>query len=160
MSDLGLISADRLLLPADTHTYESDDGLRRSWIDHIICDSIDCIQSINVKVIHSSLSDHLPLITTMTLSRNCYTRSGTASPRVTESINWEAASPRDLQNYCTLVEQRLPRLELCLSNCTNNCGDMAHRDVIDHQHRRRYLSILAVPKVTVLSRGGTRNSVP
>ena len=64
MSDHGLCSCDLLFRDDVQFTYEHDDGLSRSWIDHVICSQSFSNRISDVRAMHSGyvLSDHSPLL--------------------------------------------------------------------------------------------------
>ena len=64
MSDHGLCSCDLLFRDDVQFTYEHDDGLSHSWIDHVICSQSFSNRISDVRAMHSGyvLSDHSPLL--------------------------------------------------------------------------------------------------
>ena len=68
LSDLNLSAVDLDASDYIDFTYERDDGLCRSWPDHILISSHNCNKVSDVKVIHSAenFTDHIPLSFLMT----------------------------------------------------------------------------------------------
>ena len=64
MAELDLVASDLSSRPGVDYTYESDNGLARSWLDHIICSHDASALISGIQSVHSSLilSDHYPLL--------------------------------------------------------------------------------------------------
>ena len=70
MSSFSLSACDLSFHNTVGFTYERDDGLVQSWIDHILCSSSSLSLVSNVYTLHSGceLSDHFPLCHTLCLA--------------------------------------------------------------------------------------------
>ena len=70
MTDLNVVACDLSHRNSIGFTYERDDGIVRSWIDHIICSQSLCPSITNVHTSKSgtNLSDHLPLFFNLEIS--------------------------------------------------------------------------------------------
>ena len=64
MSDHTLCSCDLLFKDDVLFTYERDDGLCRSWIDHVLCSQSFSFTISNVRAVHSGsiLSEHFTIL--------------------------------------------------------------------------------------------------
>ena len=82
-------------------TYERDDGLSHSWIDHIICSQSFSSLVTNVYTTRSGciLSDHFPLC--FLLHLNCSPSPGLSSLSSSSSvrIDWSKATSFDIDNF-------------------------------------------------------------
>ena len=82
-------------------TYERDDGLSHSWIDHIICSQSFSSLVTNVYTTRSGciLSDHFPLC--FLLHLNCSSSPGLSSLSSSSSvrIDWSKATSFDIDNF-------------------------------------------------------------
>ena len=117
MSELDLCACD---LSFCTHyTYERDDGLVRSWIDHVVCtNSFSSLDSDVYRVqLGSNLSDHYPL--GFIVQVDCVTIP-VLEPYPsshTHHIDWTKSSSDDVKNYCNLISQCLPALSPDYVDC-------------------------------------------
>ena len=110
-------------------TYERDDGLVRSWIDHIMCSQSLCPSITNVHISQSgtNISDHLPLFFNLDLPCSQSPSSSTSKP---VSINWSKASPSQIADYQDLISEKLsdPPVELL---CCSQPDCSIHNDLLD-----------------------------
>ena len=90
-------------------TCERDDGLSRSWIDHIICSQSSSSLVTDVYTTRSGciLSDHFPLC--FLLHLNCSSFLGLSSPSSPASlrIDWSKATSFDIDNYHARIAESL-----------------------------------------------------
>ena len=70
MSELDLVSCDRNFRGSVMFTYERDDGLCRSWIDHVLCSRSCSTLVSDVFASHSgsNLSDHYSFVSGLIVS--------------------------------------------------------------------------------------------
>ena len=137
MSEVDLLAADLPFRSSIQFTYERDDGLSRSWIDHIICSQSCSTLVIDVSAIHSgcNLSDHSPLYFLLNIECQSLPRANSSayspSPSHTHArICWSKTTPTDVENYCVLLSQHLPTLPTEVTNCSDpNC--LSHLPVLD-----------------------------
>ena len=118
-----------------TYTYERDDGMSRSWIDHIIC-SQSCsslVSDISVSHCGSNLSDHSPLMFTLCTTVEPFTTPVSPSSCPSKSafgINWSKVSSTDIDRYCIMVSKHLPSFPQEILNCSiHDCS--IHHEVLD-----------------------------
>ena len=116
-------------------TYERDDGLVRSWIDHIMCPQSLSLSSL-VTDVHTlkfgtNLSDHLPLL--FLLYIHCFSvplSLPSATPKPALRIDWSKATPANIMKYGYMISERLSDLQtafLCRSkpNCLTHTSLLA-----------------------------------
>ena len=112
MSDHGLCSCDLLFRDDVQFTYEHDDGLSRSWIDHVICSQSFSNRISDVRAMHSGyvLSDHSPLLFSIKsdLSPTPITKSVSSASQC--RIDWARVSDSDIHKYCSLVSECITSL--------------------------------------------------
>ena len=118
-----------------TYTYERDDGISRSWIDHIIC-SQSCsslVSDISVSHCGSYLSDHSSLMFTLCTTVEPFTTPASPSSCPSKSafgINWSKVSSTDIDRYCVMVSKHLPSFARDILNCSiHDCS--VHHKVLD-----------------------------
>lgn len=92
ISDLDLVASDLSYRNSVGFTYERDDGLAISWIDHIICSQVLSPSMTNVHTLKSgtNLSDHLPLCFNFDIQ--CPTITAASISSKPTSIDWPIAS--------------------------------------------------------------------
>ena len=90
-------------------TYERDDGLARSWIDHIICSQSYSSLVYNVRTVFSGsiLSDHFPLCFQIQIHCLSSVPSPTSSTSDSLCLDWHKTSPSDIQKYRDMVSLNL-----------------------------------------------------
>ena len=112
------------------YTYESDNGLVRSWIDHIICshDASALISGIHAVHSGSILSDHYPLLFVLNVQSQYLPATRTSVPRHTH-FDWSRVTSI-YQHYCCMLSQSLVSVPDSVSNCTSaKCTH--HLDALD-----------------------------
>ena len=132
MSEHGLCSCDLLFRDDVQFTYEHDDGLSRSWIDHVICSQSFSNRISDVRAMHSGyvLSDHSPLLFSIKsdLSPTPITKSVSSANQC--RIDWARVSDSDIHKYCSLVSERITSLQSDVVVCSLS-GCSAHHSVLD-----------------------------
>ena len=135
MSELDLVSCDRNFRGSVMFTYERDDGLCRSWIDHVLCSRSCSTLVSDVFASHSgsNLSDHSPLffcIRADCQSPSHLSSSESSSPSLSTKIDWSRISVDDVDRYCHMVHHLLPSLPLAVVTCSrSDCSE--HLDLLD-----------------------------
>ena len=99
ISDLDLVASDLSYRNSVGFTYERDDGLARSWIDHIICSQVLSPSMTNVHTLKSgtNLSDHLPLCFNFDIQ--CPTITAASISSKPTSIDWPIDSQTHISSY-------------------------------------------------------------
>ena len=123
MSELNLLSCDLSFRNNVNFTYERNDGVARSWIDHIVCTQSFSSQVSNVYTLRtgSNLSDHFPMF--FLLHVNCLTMHSTPLPSSsvlsynTPNIDWSKVTLHDIEKYQEMVTQCLSSLLPEIVNC-------------------------------------------
>lgn len=134
MSEFDLIMSDLCFL-TNAFTYCSDNGINRSWIDHIITSRSvhNCIMDVNVFYDHIC-SDHRPLSASLkcTPSTNIDARENSSNNFVSSS-QWANASPAELYSYLTELSNGLSliNIPIYLLDSTVNCTDSHYHSTID-----------------------------
>ena len=131
MDEWDLCARDLSFPDAIQFTYERDDGLVTSWVDHVLCSihNSNIVSHVTSVLLGSNLSDHHPIA--FTLNVNCSlidttSHSFSSSP----SLDWDKASKEDLDNYSKLVAQSLPPFPPDVASCCSpNC--LSHLSCID-----------------------------
>ena len=90
MSDHSLCSCDLLFKNDVLFTYERDDGLCCSWIDHVLCSQSFSSTISNVRAVHSGsiLSDHFPLLFTLEADHLPVNYTEPVSSKKLHRIDW------------------------------------------------------------------------
>ena len=135
MSELDLVSCDRNFRGSVMFTYERDDGLYRSWIDHVLCSRSCSTLVSDVFASHSgsNLSDHSPLF--FCIRADCQSPSHLSSSEccslsLSTKIDWSRISVDDVDRYCHMVHRLLPSPPLEAVNCCrSDCSE--HLDLLD-----------------------------
>jgi hypothetical protein len=136
MNDLQLCAVDLLTCFNIKFTYERDDGLVRSWPDHVLtnCHFVKDISSI--KCIHSAdnFSDHVPLYFELVLSvprlDYCDAISSNDNTYHQDNVNWSSIDPTSVERHRNTVQISLPTLSDELQNCSDpDCK--SHQPAID-----------------------------
>ena len=134
MDDRHLCAVDALSYNIQ-FTYESDDGLARSWPDHVLTLS-HCINAItDVRCIHSTnnFSDHIPLCFCLNLDAQVkYTAEPVDSmnSKDTNVIDWNKVEAIHIDAYQNLVKSSLPHMSSDLLSCSSP-GCQHHQLMID-----------------------------
>ena len=109
------------------YTYERDDGLVRSWIDHILCSKHISSLVIDIHAVHSGslLSDHFPLFFKINLRLLSLPPT---PPSVDHSvrIDWSKATSTHIQRYCD-------RLSACVDTLPSDIISCVAADCTQHQ---------------------------
>ena len=123
MSDLNLTACDLQYQNDILYTYERDDGLVRSWIDHVLSSHSfsHLVSDIYTQRSGSNLSDHFPLhflLHVTCLAAHYPPPSPSFSPSRSPCILWHKVSSTDIEKYQSLVGQYLPTLSPELVSCS------------------------------------------
>ena len=132
MYDLSLNACDLPFRKDVLFTYERDDGLSRSWIDHVLCSQDFSSLITDVHAVHSGsiLSDHFPLFFSMKLNSRPAQAPHSPSPRSIRRIDWSKASHSHIEKYCSLVTQLISALPSDVVDCSlTQCT--THRAVLE-----------------------------
>ena len=118
------------------YTFESNDGLSRSWIDHIVCSRLSSSLVTDVCTLHSgvNLSDHIPLYFNLQSLCTSIPISSASPSSNSRYITW------DLDNYKEMVSQCLPRLPSDVLNCSST--DCTHHMESLDNYAHQFISIL------------------
>ena len=132
MSDHSLFSCDLPFKDEVMFTYERDDGLSRSWIDHVLCSqSFSSIIS-NVRAVHSGsiLSDHFPLLFSIEADHLPVKSTEPLSTKKLYRRDWTRVTRNDIDKYCSLVSQRISSLQSDIVDCSvPDCS--SHHSILD-----------------------------
>ena len=132
MSDHSLFSCDLPFKDEVMFTYERDDGLSRSWIDHVLCSqSFSSIIS-NVRAVHSGsiLSDHFPLLFSIEVDHLPVKSTEPLSTKKLYRLDWTRVTRNDIDKYCSLVSQRISSLQSDIVDCSvPDCS--SHHSILD-----------------------------
>ena len=132
MSDHSLFSCDLPFKDEVMFTYERDDGLSRSWIDHVLCSqSFSSIIS-NVCAVHSGsiLSDHFPLLFSIEADHLPVKSTEPLSTKKLYRLDWTRVTRNDIDKYCSLVSQRISSLQSDIVDCSvPDCS--SHHSILD-----------------------------
>ena len=132
VSDHSLFSCDLPFKDDVMFTYERDDGLSRSWIDHVLCSqSFSSIIS-NVCAVHSGsiLSDHFPLLFSIEADHLPVKSTEPLSTTKLYRLDWTRVTHNDIDKYCSLVSQRISSLQSDIVDCSvPDCS--SHHTVLD-----------------------------
>ena len=116
-------------------TYERDDGLVRSWPDHVLTNS-HCVSNISsVTCLHSpdNFSDHVPLCFKLSVSvthLECRDSLGLKDSNHSDSVDWLRIDPISIERYQNHIQSCLPVLSDELLKCPHpNCK--SHQSTID-----------------------------
>ena len=141
MSGFSLFACE-LLYNVD-HTYERDDGLVCSWIDHILCTQSfsHLVAEVHTLCSGSNLSDHHPLC--FNLLADCTTAPHSPPPSNisnSDCILWAKVSASDIENYQNILGQRLSTFPADIFNCgTVDCS--FHREFLE-EYADQFVSTL------------------
>ena len=116
-------------------TYERDDGLCRSWIDHVLCSQSFSSTISNVRAVHSGsiLSDHFPLLFTLEANNLPVNYTEPVSSKKLHRIDWTRVTHNNIDKYCSLVSQRISVLPSDIMDCSvPDCS--SHHNAL---HKRR-----------------------
>ena len=135
MNTLQLCAVDLPCYKID-FTYERDDGLARSWPDHILTNR-HCVNEISsILCIHSpdNFSDHVPILFELGLFLPCVDCSDTISSdgntSLHDNIDWLGIDCASIEAYKTFVQASLPTLSDEVLDCsTPDCK--LHQPAID-----------------------------
>ena len=134
MANLGLVASDLCFRSSIGYTYESDSGLARSWIDHVICSQASSALISGLQAVHSGsiLSDHFPLFFSLNVQpKSLPTSAGrTLGTSHLARINWDKVNSSNIQDYCEMLSHSLLPLPASVSNCVSSCC-LNHRSDLD-----------------------------
>ena len=131
MSDMNLTACDLFFRQEIKYTYESDDTMARSWIDHVLCTQSFSSSLSDMYTIRagSNLSDHFPLC--FLLHTKClappYSPQSSPSP-ASRYIIWSKVTSTDLKES---VRDHISPFPSEIFNCT-------HTKCFCHQALDRY----------------------
>ena len=129
--DLNLSVCDLHYRESVKFTYERDDGLVRSWIDHILCSQAISILVTDIYTLQSgvNLSDHLPLFFKLHINHSSLS-SFPATSFKPMCNDWSEITSSHIANYQDMLCDKLsdPPVEL-LSCSLPNCS--AHASLLD-----------------------------
>ena len=119
-------------------TYERDDGLVNSWIDHVVCSQSLSLRVTDVHTVVSgtNLSDHLPLCFNLHIScTSISVPSSSVNSRTKSHIIWSKATPSFIMSYQDMVfkellDPPLEFLECTKPACTTHTGLL--NDYVNH----------------------------
>ena len=130
--DLNLSVCDLHYPESVKFTYERDDGLVHSWIDHILCSQAISILVTDIYTLQSgsNLSDHLPLFFKFHINHSSLSSLPATSSSKPMRIDWSEITSSHIANYQDMLCDRLsdPPAEL-LSCFPPNCS--AHASLLD-----------------------------
>ena len=130
--DLNLSVCDLHYRESVKFTYERDDGLVSSWIDHILCSQAISILVTDIYTLQSgvNLSDHLPLFFKLHINHSSLSSLPATSSSKPMCIDWSENTSSHIVNYQDMLCDRLsdPPAEL-LSCSLPNCS--AHASLLD-----------------------------
>ena len=111
--------------PCIGYTYESDSGLARSWIDHVICSQVSSALISGLQAFHlgSILSDHSPRFFLLNIQPNILPTSAGRTLGIPHHahIDWDKVNSSNIQNYCEMLSHSLLPLPASVSNCVSSC---------------------------------------
>ena len=124
ITDQNFVVCDLSYQESVNFTYERDDGLVRSWIDHIMCSQSlsSLVTDIYSLKCGTNLSDHLPL--SFLLHIHCTSvpiSLPSATPKPSPRIDWSKVTPSNIMKYRDMISERLsdpPTEFLCCSQPT------------------------------------------
>ena len=126
MSEFNLVACD---LCFHNDTYERDDGLAHTWIDHLIISQsyTHLVSDVYTDCSGHVLSHHFPIFFLFHVHCSTFPALPSSSPVRPAQVDWsKASSPSD---HCDLVYQNLPALPAEICDCTYvNCA-RHHRDL-------------------------------
>ena len=113
--ELDLYACDLEFRTQVNYTYERDDGLVRSWIDHILCSQHVSSLVTDIYAVHSGsiLSDHFPLFFKINLQPSSLPPCVNRSVR----IDWSKATSTHIQYYCDRLSSWVDTLPSDIINC-------------------------------------------
>ena len=83
-------------------TYERDDGLATSWVDHVLCSNhkSTIVSHVTCVPLDSNLSDHHPIAFTLNVDCSLMNNTSPSPPLFSSSLSldWDKASREDLDN--------------------------------------------------------------
>ena len=131
VSDQNYVMCDLSYQESVNFTYERDDGLVRSWIDHIMC-SQSLVTVIHTLKYGTNLSDHLLLLFLLHIHCSSVPISlPSATPTPALRLDWSKAIPANILKYQEMISERLsdpPAEFLCCSQ--PDC--LTHNNLLDN----------------------------
>ena len=104
-------------------TYESDDGTRQSWLDHVLVSSnvLHRIQKIYIMCDDANLSDHRPLCAELHRASSPSIVSSCCSRLSSNHLAWYKATSEQIHVYKSLVAESCHTIEIPdeVLNCTD-----------------------------------------
>ena len=124
MSELDLCVCDLGFSSSVKYTYEHDDSLSRSWLDHVLCSKRFSNLFSDFHAIHSPSihSDHFPLFFNIDITCTIIPHMQSHSVHRKQRILWSKASLADIDRYCHMVSSTIPELPPEVFTCVvPNC---------------------------------------
>jgi len=153
LTEHDLVCVDHTMLN-NAFTYISDDGMRSSWIDHIICSRSLVCNFTDVKVLYGTVSsDHRPLCANLLCSMSDNPRSSTDSrDRWCKSTpSWGNATDDHVNRYRITLDKCLSNINIPngLLSCTGACNNADHRKSIDSYYTYIIHCVSSATKATI-----------
>ena len=144
VSDRNYVVHDLLFQESVIFTYERDDGLVRSWIDHIMCSQSlsSLVTDVHTLKHGTNLSDHLPLL--FLLHINCSSvpiSLPSAAPKPAVRVDLSKATQANIMKYRDMISARLsdpPAAFMCCSQ--PDCS--THNSLLDNYAEHIMLTLL------------------
>lgn len=141
-------------------TYESDDGLRRSWLDHVLVSSnlLNRICEINVVCDGANLSDHRPVCVWVDWAHpSSLPASVSCSHAPTRHLAWYKATNKQIDMYKSLVTESCRDIEIPedVVNCVDpNCS--VHSSILERLCSRLVSCLTDSAEQSIPKCGGRR----
>ena len=133
-------SDNRFLSSNQTFTYCSDDGSRRSWIDHFVCSSVVDNRVQDTTGMYDVIgSDHKPMsiIMTLNVSSTYYQCRSNNSVIRCKYVCWNEASDSHICMYQETFDNILREIDILSDplslpdTCCNCCNELDHNTDIE-----------------------------
>ena len=142
MAGLDLHACDLNFRSSVNYTYERDDCVTQSWLDHVLCSQKFSTHISDIHAVHSAsiTSDHFPLFFNITVSCKLVPHIRSPTVRRPPRTAWSKVSSADIDRYCHLVSCSITTLPSQTYSCvTPNCTE--HNHSLD-SFARNFLSTL------------------
>ena len=137
-SDLNVSVVDLASSNDIQFTYERDDGLVRTWPDHVLTLSCHSESVSNISCWHSAdnFSDYIPLYFEISPYSDVHGTPPSSVPsslssRQYSTIDWNRITSSDTDFYCQSVLNHLPSIPSSLYICTD-ASCKSHQEAIEH----------------------------
>ena len=131
MNDRHLSAADLAFEDSVKFTYERDDGLARSWVDHVVCNNslIPLLSNIDSVSTGTNLSDHHLLNFNVNITISTCSVSSCSSGVSFSGFDWDKATASQFEGCRDNVAARLPSLSsdvvvCCDADCDSHIKDI------------------------------------